>query len=151
MVIQSLAFLVIGFLFFLVGYFLFSGTIKLGKKHKESQTWPKVTGRITGSKVIEPSMYGNDTHTYRAELTYRYVALGNEYQGWAEVLKESYGEADQAIKLISSEEFLVRYNPEKPAESATAYSTAPGKDQYVVSFIFFIPGVFFLVVAILYR
>lgn len=149
MAIQALAFVVIGLIFLAVGYFLFSGTIKLGKKYKESQTWPQVTGKITGGKVISPSMYGEDTHTYRAEMTFRYVALGNDYQGWAEVCKESYGEADQAILQISSEEFLVRYNPEKPTESATAYSSAPGMDQYVVSFIFFIPGVFFLVVAIL--
>ncbi len=105
----------------LAGYGLWKIFAELQRFHR-TRTWPKVSGRITGSQVKENSDEGT---TYGALIEYEYHILGFPYHGAGKLIdiETSFSKKsaeDLCEAYPAGRRLLIAYNPQRIEQSEIA-------------------------------
>lgn len=90
--------------------------ISIYRRKKASASWPITSGNVLSRDVSSIRNRKTNSTSYRAEVTYSYVAPGGPFE--KKLFLGSKGVRAEAEKLLDAvgDTIQVRYNPEKPAE-----------------------------------
>ena len=91
---------------------------------RQAQHWPTVPGTITSSEFDID--HGDDSTTYRTDVTYTYNAMGREMTGKKIAFGYSGSSGESFHRDIFNElkvdtQVAVRYNPAKPEQAVLSY------------------------------
>lgn len=89
-----------------------------------TRSWPEASCTITGSRVVRTDVragpHGAPVPMYQGEYQLRYTVKGHDYfvwtdSGWLDVDREFVENRVSSAPVVC--EYVVRYNPAKPAEA----------------------------------
>ncbi len=123
---------------------------KRDKKNKiirARQTWPFVTGKVTGTKVKVSTSLNRDF--FIPVVAFNYSVTGIEFTNEAEIgFDYSREEADESLKQISiGDDITVHYNPQKPVEHITDYDTEAYNITFLILLSLIVLGVWVIYLA----
>ena len=138
-------------IFLIVGVILGGFLLWQVLKGLKAKNWPTVLGKVLASRVTTSVSYDDDgdrSITYGAEVSYRYVVEGFEYNGnrrsFADYSSSSIRRAEKIVaQYMPGTEVTVYYRPDEPDESVLE----PGTNM--VMFVFLLLPAIFLVIGVL--
>lgn len=143
-------------IFVIIGWLLARYALKMTAKARQSRLWPSTDGEIEHAATLyqtSRSPSGGLSATYKADIAYRYQVNGKDYSSSAITLLDVSSTAGRAQSIVDrypdKSKVQVFYNPDDPSDAVLEPGSSTGLVcLYVVSAMFSIGGLFFLVMSL---